>query len=467
MSSTRKFRIASGALLLAAAAAAHGEDAAQVRSELEALKAQYAAQIQALEQRLQRLEAAQAAAPQPAPAPAPMPAPAAAASGTTGGGSMTAYNPAMSVILSGTYADLSRDPQAFHIAGFFPSGDEIGPGSRGFSLGESELTLTANIDPYFSGAMTAAITGEDEIGIEEAFVRTSALPEGFTAKVGRFFSGLGYLNEIHAHAWDFVDQPLAYQAFLGGQLPQNGLQVKWLAPTDLFVEVGAETGSGERFPGTRLNRNAPNGAVAFVHAGSDIGDSASWRAGVSFLRQRAQDRSYDSTDAFGTPVVDAFSGTSRLWVGDFVWKWAPQGNPTQRYLKIQGEYLYRRERGTLAFDLDASNLSDGYSAKQSGAYLQGVYQFRRRWRVGARYDWLDTADSAIGLVDRGLLSPAAFPELLSATPTRATLMLDWSPSEFSRLRAQYALDDAGDSRRDRQLFLQYLYSLGAHGAHKY
>ena len=28
---------------------------------------------------------------------------------------------------------------------------------------------------------------------------------------------IGYLNEQHAHAWDFSDAPLAYKAFFGGQ----------------------------------------------------------------------------------------------------------------------------------------------------------------------------------------------------------------------------------------------------------
>ena len=63
--------------------------------------------------------------------------------------------------------------------------------------------------------------------------------------------------------------------------------------------------------------------------------------------------------------------------------------------------------------------------------------------------------------------PGAFPLLQSANPSRVTLMLDWSPSEFSRLRAQYAWDDARDAETDRQFQLQYLYSIGAHGAHKF
>jgi hypothetical protein len=39
-----------------------------------------------------------------------------------------------------------------------------------------------------------------------------------TVRAGRFFSGIGYLNEQHAHTWDFVDTPLAYRAMLGNDL---------------------------------------------------------------------------------------------------------------------------------------------------------------------------------------------------------------------------------------------------------
>jgi hypothetical protein len=46
-------------------------------------------------------------------------------------------------------------------------------------------------------------------------------------------------------------------------------------------------------------------------------------------------------------------------------------------------------------------------------------------------------------------------------------MLDWNPSEFSRLRAQISWDDARNAATDEQFFLQYIYSLGVHGAHKF
>ena len=461
----RKPALAAAILLtLLAAGPVRADDTATLRTELEAVKAEYSSRIAALEERINQLEAQAATANVTTPAPAEVAPPA-----SSGGGSnpLAAFNPAMSVILSGSYANLDQDPADFHIAGFIPSGGDVGPGERGFSLGESELTLTANVDPYFFGNVTAAIAGDNEISVEEAFFRTTALHNGFTVKGGRFFSGLGYVNEVHAHAWDFVDQPLAYQAFLGGQFAENGLQVKWLAPTDVFLEFGVESGSGEQFPGTRQNANGLNGIVAFAHAGNDIGDSANWRAGVSYLTEHASDRRFDSTDALGAPVIDSFSGTTNLWVADFVYKWAPHGNSNEHYLKIQGEFLRRTESGDLMFDADGAALNDGYHSNQWGTYLQTVYQFRPRWRAGLRYDRLDSGNPDIALVSSGVLSLTDFPDLIPATPSRTTLMLDWSPSEFSRMRAQYAWDDARDNQRDEQFFLQYLYSLGAHGAHKY
>lgn len=436
------------------------DEAASLRSELEALKSDYAARVDALEARIAQLEARTAAAPAASTAEPP------SVAGQVSNAA-TAFNPAMSVILAGNYANLSQDPGTYAIAGFIPSGGEIGPGERSFNLGESELTLTANVDPYFFGNFIAAISPENEIGVEEAFFRTTALPAGFTVKGGRFFSAFGYLNEVHAHAWDFTDQPLVYQAFFGGQFGQNGLQVKWIAPTDLFIEVGAESGNGEEFPGTRRGSNGLNGGTLFTHVGHDIGDSASWRAGVSYVDLRAADRTWEDSDDAGLPVVNAFTGKSRTWVGDVIFKWAPQGNPTQRNLKVQGEYLQRTEDGDLTFDVDGLALSDAYRSRQSGWYLQSVYQFRPRWRAGARYDSLDSGNPRIGLVDAGTLPPEAFPSLLAASPSRATLMVDWNPSEFSRLRAQFAWDDARAAERDRQFQLQYLYSLGAHGAHKF
>lgn len=369
----------------------------------------------------------------------------------------SAFNPAMSIILQGTFARSSQDPETYQISGFAPSGGEVGPPRRGFSLAESELVLSGNIDPYFRGLLIAALTPEDELEVEEAFVQTLALGPGFTLKAGRFLSGIGYQNEIHQHAWDFVDAPLAYSAFLGGRLNDDGVQLRWVAPTDLFVELGAETGRGRTFPGSDTPKNGSAASTLFGHVGGDLG-TAAWRAGLSHLRTSPKDRAFDEVDSTGADVVQSFSGRSRLWIVDAVVKWG-------QAFKIQAEYFRRKESGELTLD----PFTDRFESEQSGWYGQAVWQFMPRWRAGARYDRLSRGTVANALVDSGAGPVAAdFPTLMSDhNPSRSTLMVDWSPTEFSRLRVQVASDKSRAGVTDNQIALQYVHSLGAHGAHRF
>jgi hypothetical protein len=451
----------------------------RIREEIRSLKEDYESRIRALERRLgdaearavqaearageaqSRAQAAQATAQEAGQA---------AASSADRQSRASAFNPAISLILQGRYANLSQDPDTYRIGGFVPSGGEVSPGPRGFSLAESELWLSAAADPYFSGQLTAALTPENEVEVENAYLQTLALGHGFTVKGGRFFSGVGYLNEQHQHAWDFIDAPLPYRAFLGRQLGDDGVQVKWVAPTELFLEIGGEAGRGREFPASDRNKNGVGLATAFAHVGGDLGASHSWRAGVSYVWTSADGRTYEDLDSTGATVTNAYSGPSRLWIADFVWKWAPNGNPTSRNFKFQAEYFHRTEDGTLVFDQDAAAtgpVPGSYSSRQSGWYAQAVYQFMPRWRTGLRYDRLDSGSTSIGAVQTGTLTPADFPILASYRPTIATAMVDWSPTEFSRLRLQYAQDKSRPDATDQQIFVQYILSLGAHGAHKW
>jgi hypothetical protein len=400
------------------ASAQSASDIQQLRDEINAMRTQYEARIKALEAKLDAAQQPQAA-PAPAAAPAPVAASTAAPVAAPVAASGNGFNPAISLILSGLYTRASRDPSSYRIAGFaVPASVDIGPGTRGFSLAESELSLSASVDPWFSGSANISIHPDNSVEVEEAFVQTTSLGNGLTLKAGRFKSSIGYLNSQHSHVWDFVDAPLAYQAMLGGQFADDGLQVAWLAPTDTFVELRGEIGRGRSFPGTDSSRNGAGAAALALHTGGDIGESSSWRAGASVLDTRG--------DA-GTPGA-------RVWIADGVWKWAPNGNATVTNFKLQGEYLrsVRADEPT-----------------QSGWYTQAIYQFMRGWRVGLRTERLDNG----GLEDW--------------TPRKNSLMLDWSPSEFSRIRLQFAQDRARPGPVDNQLSLQYQMSLGAHGAHSF
>jgi len=444
----RNLTAAAVALAFPGAVLAQDADLSKIREEIKQMKGTYEQRIQALEQRAKTAESG-------------------------AGKAESAFNPAVSLILQGTYANTSQDPNTFQITGFVPSGGEVGPPKRSFGLGETELVFSANIDPYFRGVAIAALTPENEVEVEEAYFQTLALGKGFTLKGGRFFSGIGYQNEIHQHAWDFQDAPLPYKAFLGGRLGQDGLQLRWVAPTPLFLELGAEASSGDQFPGSDRNKNGVGGGSVFGHLGGDIGSSYAWRAGLSYLRNSPQDRAYEDVDSLGGVVTNSFTGTAKLWIADAILKWAPDGNAARTNFKLQGEYFRFKQDGSLTYDDSGASAVFGtvtgpFSTDQSGWYAQGVWQFMPRWRAGYRYDQLRYGSVTNGIVNNGLGPTAAdFPLLTNHSPSRNTAMIDWSPSEFSRLRVQYAADKSRIGVTDNQIIVQYILSLGAHGGHKF
>lgn len=469
-----KLSVASLALALAAPMGAHadtGTDLQALREEISNLRAAYEARLQALEQRLKAAESqnaqpAQAAAAPAAPvapttaaAAAPATTPVGAAQGNAGGAN--AFNPALSLILSGTYARTSQDPAGYAISGFhLPAGAEVGPGTRGFSLAETELGIAANIDPWLRGVATISLAPDDAVEVEEAYIQTTSLGNGLALKAGRFFSGIGYLNSQHSHTWDFVDAPLAYQAMLGTQVGDDGLRLNWLAPTDQFVELGLELGRGRGFPGGDNSRNGAGMVALTAHTGGDIGASHSWRAGLSVLNAKADGQALVGAAADGSALDSEFSGSTRVWVADAVWKWAPNGNATRTNFKLQGEYIRSRRDGTLVADPSGAASEADYRAVQSGWYLQGVWQFMPRWRVGVRTEQLDAGTPDYG-ANAGLYAISDY------KPRKNSLMFDFNPSEFSRVRLQLAQDRSREGLKDNQLFLQYQMSLGAHGAHSY
>ncbi|MDH3587810.1 MAG: hypothetical protein OEQ74_00250 [Gammaproteobacteria bacterium] len=421
-------------------------EVADLRQMLVEMKNDYENRIEELESRLDRAERSVVTASRDADDAVEI-AEQAATDATAGASAPNIYNPAIGVVLVGRYANV--DPGWEAVPGFIPGG-ELGPGSSGFSLGESELNMNANIDTHFFGNLTLALedeAGETEVAAEEAWIQTTGLPNGLSLLAGRYFSGAGYLNKFHRHADDFGDRPLPYQAFFGGQYIPDGLQLRWIAPTPLFLEFGAEQNWGNSFPSTGRSRTSPDARTFFAKAGGDAGVSHSWQLGLSYVSADVVDRG--GVD-IGGPPAEVFTGDSDLVGLDFVWKWAPGGNSTVQNFKLQGEYFNRTEDGIFA--------GLPYGGDQNGWYLQGIWQFRQGWRTGFRHDEVD-ADNGSLFTDTILEDPGRSSE-------RNSLMIEWSLSEYSLLRAQY-IDDRVLDASDNQFLLQYIMSLGAHGVHEF
>ena len=84
-----------------------------------------------------------------------------------------------------------------------------------------------------------------------------------------------------------------------------------------------------------------------------------------------------------------------------------------------------------------------------GAYLSAEYQFARRWIAGTRLDWAER------------------PESLDETDKGGSLLLTFWPSEFSQVRGQYRRIRYAEGPTSNELLFQFLFSIGAHGAHTF
>ena len=452
--------------------AQNNEDITALRHDMQSLRQEYEARIADLEARLARAEAAEGVAPTtPAGTPAPSdqtgastasadqsaptdqsapintasndaysPPPPSAAAGPT---SQNIYNPGIAAVLNGMFTAAQNDTgEGERISGFSAGGDIAHP-VRGFSLGESEVSFSANIDPFLAGFLDFSIDNQNQISLEEAYIRTTGLPGGLTLKAGRFLSGIGYLNERHAHDWNFSDAPLPYRAFLNNQMGDDGVQIRWIAPTDQFLEFGAEAFRGESYPASGGANDGAGAYTAFVHTGADFNDSSSYLAGLSYLHTRAVDR----TDADG----GVFNGSTDLGIATFVYKWAPHGNPLVNNLVVAAEFFYGRDSGAFnGIDFDQAH---------TGWYLQGVYQFMPQWSIGARVSGLQSDDPGLLLAGTDLND-------FGHDPLDLTALVEYDTSEFGRLRLQYSHDEATPETNDI-LTLQYTVIYGPHGAHRY
>jgi hypothetical protein len=87
-------------------------------------------------------------------------------------------------------------------------------------------------------------------------------------------------------------------------------------------------------------------------------------------------------------------------------------------------------------------------------YASADYRLNRRWTVGGRFDRSGQAANA-NLTDTGFSG-----------------ILTYWPSEFSQIRGQYrfghlALANPGDFSLANELLFQFLFVMGAHGAHPF
>ncbi len=367
------------------------------------------------------------------------------ATGLFGGSAMS--NPNISMVLN-TYAYTSNlktdELKNRGISGYATQGIDR---RNGFNLDAAEFAFYAPVDPYFNLYAMIPVT-EDGAEVEEAYFVTTCLPQGHQVKGGKFKSGFGRLNSQHPHAWDFVDAPLPYRAFIGDEgFSEKGIQYTYILPLPFYTILGIEALQGES--NMLFGSDATSGAhayAAFVKASFDVSDNATILFGPSFITGKTK------TDTI--MVNSDFTGDTTMYGLELTYKWKPT---KYQGFKLQSEYLYRTQFGTLT-DLITSS-AQRLDRNQDGLYVQGVYLWNR-WEFGARYDTLSL------FKDDYILD--GIKQDQGRRPWRITGMVDYIFSEFSLLRLQYNHDESDvTGKPNDELFLQFIFTIGAHPAHQF
>jgi hypothetical protein len=411
----------------------------RLRQEFEAIRDSYGARLAALEAKLGAAPAAAApdaaapaaptAAAPTAPATvaeAPAPGQTPPAGGTAGvpSGAAGAGGPEGALPVYGNSSALSKvfNPDMAVIGNFLgATGKNAIESAPSLQLHEAEVSLQAIVDPYARADFFLAASPEG-LEVEEGFLTLTSLPGGVLAKVGKMKEQFGKVNTMHAHTLPWVDAPLVMKNLLGGEegLNDSGISVsKLILNPFFFLEA-----TGEVYQG--------NAGVFQAQERSNV----SWLGRVRGYRDLTEGTNLDVGASFTTGHNDAGLDTkTRLFGVDATFRYRPLRRAVYR------RFLGRTE---LVWSHRAQDIGD---VSAFGMYASGEYQFARRWFAGVRYDRSQrAADSS--LTDKG-----------------PSLLLTYWPSEFSQIRGQYRRTRYAENVTSNELLFQFLFAIGAHGAH--
>ncbi len=354
------------------------------------------------------------------------------AQNTTATYDQKSFLPDIALILDGSAVSRNVDNstyESYYIPGFSsynPDEESEIPfnKNRGFNFNYAEVAMHSTVGPYFDADAIFHLH-PDEFEIEEAYIISRTLPYGLRAKVGKFRSEFGRINAMHQHAWHFTQQPLAFEALLGGEgINDSGAQLQWVLPTeDTYLMAGFEALQGNNdvsFGDVEKN----NLYIGYLKSSFDLGDATTVLAGASLLH--------------GTNDVGK---STNIYAADLTLKMAFDSYSS---LMWRSELLYR--------DKSVVNTQE----KQAGYYTQLIYQYDQNWATGVRYDSLYK-----NLDDQ--------PDDLA----KYSAMLEYKPFEFTKFRLQYVYDKSKFYGTDMQrkntseLLLGFTIEAGAHGAHAF
>jgi hypothetical protein len=296
--------------------------------------------------------------------------------------------------------------------------DEQGSPERGrlnFVLEEVEVALQAPLNPYARADVFLGFTTDPDepAAIEEAyFTILKGLPMNLNIRGGKFLVDFGKLNVLHSHAFPFVHRPLYQEVFFGDEgLNDTGVEINSLLPTgNIYTKINVTIATGDELDGERKSLFGSSRLGSFF----TLSDYSVIETGLG----AATGRNAGTSDRFYWYHVDA----KYRWTKD-----------QYRSLTLWSEALISRCSGLGTF----------------GCYGAGVYQFNRRFEVGAKFDRTQSMDARD--VTKAVSANINF------LPVEETLVFRLA---FTHTRPE-------GERSFNSVILQAIFSLGPHKAHAF
>jgi hypothetical protein len=416
----------------------------QMRRQLNNVRQQYQETIDAMTERLRRLEAQPQTAPPPpmvtqAPPATPtlrdyaQPRPPFSLAERSGRGQIL-----FDIGVAGDFvANLTQDNVDRANAGTFE-----GRENRFFPR-EIELSLFGQIDPYARGEVRLEAAEEFEdgqrdlhVGLAEAHLTLLTLPWGTQLKLGKVRNRFGLLNQIHPHDLPQIDPPNVLRRYFGEEgLTESGAELTWVAPLPFYVEglVGLFNGDNEDAFG-RGSLKSPL-VTGRLRTFFELGDLGAIQLGASAASGGADE------------------GRRQTFAGfDIKYKLTPDGwrHP---FLTLASEGI-----GSFRRRVFREDTGDHTSRDRFGWYAYAEAQPRPRWAGGVRYD------STQLLEDPGR-EWAVQPYITFRPSDFLRFRLAWKHTERDQ-RDTFSANDASGRIAD-EILLQASFILGAHPPHPF
>lgn len=307
------------------------------------------------------------------------------------------------------------------------------PAPSAFSLKEAEVGLQSVVDPYAKADFFLSVAGDGTVELEEGTIDWFSLPAGLALKAGKFHADFGKFNRTHTPETAFADRPLVHERFFGEEaLSGAGLGLSWVAPTPVYLKLDAQTmGSPASAPAFGSGRKKDLLYVGRASSYYDLTEALNAAVGVS--------GAYGSAGQDFDPVTGSSASlVSRMAGLDLTLRWKDPRRSIYRSAFWQTEALWGRRGAVRASATGAK-----------GFFTHVEYQFARRWRAGARYDYTELPTDG-SVHEAGGLG-----------------YLTFMPTEFSLISVQARRERRWNGEKENLAWLKLTFNIGPHGGHPF